>query len=60
MREVFAAILDNVMVAGIMIVVIVLIRVLMRKMSKFIYPLLWELVGIKFIVHLGFFRVTRS
>ena len=32
MREVFAAILDNAMVAGIMILVIVLIRVFMRKM----------------------------
>ena len=47
MREVFAAILDNAMVAGIMILVIVLIRVFMRKMPKFICPLLWGLVGIK-------------
>ena len=31
MREVFAAILDNAMVAGIMILVIVLMRVFMRK-----------------------------
>jgi len=42
MREVFAAILDNAMVAGIMILVIVLIRVSMRKMPKFICPLLWR------------------
>lgn len=50
MREVFAAILDNAMVAGIMILVIVLIRVLMRKMPKFICPLLWGLVGIKLLL----------
>lgn len=50
MREVFAAILDNAMVAGIMILVIVLIRVFMRKMPKFIYPLLWGLVGIKLLL----------
>lgn len=50
MREVFAAILDNAMVAGIMILVIVLIRVFMRKMPKFICPLLWGLVGIKLLL----------
>lgn len=50
MREVFAAILDNAMVAGIMILVIVLIRVFMRKMPKFICPLLWGLVGIKLLI----------
>lgn len=50
MREVFAAILDNAMVAGIMILVIVLIRVSMRKMPKFICPLLWGLVGIKLLI----------
>ena len=50
MREVFAAILDNAMVAGIMILVIVLIRVFMRKMPKFIYPLLWGVVGIKLLI----------
>ena len=50
MREVFAAILDNAMVAGIMILVIVLMRVFMRKMPKFICPLLWGLVGIKLLL----------
>lgn len=50
MREVFAAILDNAMVAGIMILVIVLIRILMKKMPKFICPLLWGLVGIKLLL----------
>lgn len=50
MREVFAAILDNAMVAGIMILVIVLIHVFMRKMPKFICPLLWGLVGIKLLL----------
>lgn len=50
MREAFAAILDNAMVAGIMILVIVLIRVFMRKMPKFICPLLWGLVGIKLLL----------
>lgn len=50
MREVFAAILDNAMVAGIMILVIVLIRVFMRKMPKFICPLVWGLVGIKLLI----------
>ena len=45
MREVFAAILDNAMVAGIMILVIVLIRVFMRKMPKFICPLFGDWLG---------------
>lgn len=57
MREVFAAILDNAMVAGIMILVIVLIRVFMRKMPKFICPLLWGLVGIKLLLP---FDIHRS
>ena len=50
MRELFATILDNAWVAGIMILVIVLIRVFMKKMPKFIYPLLWGLVAVKLLV----------
>ena len=41
MRELFATILDNAWVVSIMILVIVLIRTFMKKMPKFIYPLLW-------------------
>ena len=50
MRELFATILDNAWVAGIMIFVIVLIRAFMKKMPKFIYPLLWGLVAVKLLV----------
>ena len=50
MRELFATILDNAWVAGIMILVIVLIRAFMKKMPKFIYPLLWGLVAVKLLV----------
>ena len=45
MRELFATILDNAWVVSIMILVIVLIRTFMKKMPKFIYPLLWGLVS---------------
>lgn len=40
MRQMFFAILDNVWVASIMILVVVLIRIFMKKIPKFIYPLL--------------------
>lgn len=50
MRELFATILDNAWVASIMILVIVLIRAFMKKMPKFIYPLLWGLVAVKLLV----------
>ncbi len=50
MRELFAMILDNAWVASIMILVIVFIRAFMKKMPKFIYPLLWGLVAVKLLV----------
>lgn len=49
MRQMFFAILDNVWVASIMILVVVLIRIFMKKIPKFIYPLLWGLVGLKLL-----------
>lgn len=50
MRELFATILDNAWVVSIMILVIVLIRTFMKKMPKFIYPLLWGLVAVKLLL----------
>ena len=66
MRELFATILDNAWVVSIMILVIVLIRTFMKKMPKFIYPLLWGLVAVNyyfpmiFIVHLECFQAIRQ